>query len=1237
MPGIEKEVSKEFNKSWKELFEGVDKTDKKFDELVEKFVNFVGEYYDFSNERIQMLEEYVKNFDSVSDHWDEINEYAAEYSELLKATATSVRDLQGLLQSVVSISQKDSSIINERLRIFRGMRDLSVEMEYATKREGGLTEADIRRQIRKADTLKQQLDYQTKLAIKERVKGFDTGVELTDKFGNFNADVFPDFRKASLIAQENLVSLESQLAGVIKKVKQYKQAYDAAIDPAERARYRVRLNAEREIQASLEKRIEKESQEVGLLNEELTKAGALQKIFATEQKKFYREEQNSTAGVFSALSSRVFRAMGLTGFSDAITETFNDLATERVQAKTNKAVAARKVGITRRELTVREQELKNVVSEKSYKSAQSLGDKLKYVAEQIDELHKKQDKVEELKKQLEGLEKGSSEYNKVKAQLGRAKSSEKKAAGVDRERESELTALNTLLTKAVEAEEDEVKANEALAALQGKRISLQEILNKALDGTLTKSAIAVALATATWRQLLKFDDQAVQTKRVIGQWADATALSNNNLVSGIEVLKTMTALGEQFSINPVQVFSSEELGRIAQAQKLTGMSAEAAGNLAVQSKISGKNADTYRDAIAKGASAANAQNHAAVNLSAVQNEVLTTSRAIALSYGNSTQRLAQAASTAKSLGMNLQDVENISKSLMNFESSIQSEMQAQLLTGMQLNLAKARELALNNDLEGVANEIKRQGMDAAKFSHMNYIQQDNIAKALGMSREQMSKMLIMQEINRGLSAEQVAAMTNMRKEDIEALSAQEKWQTMKQRFLESLVPLLEPVLQVVTEILNGITWCVGWISKGAAWLSRLGGHIDEDNKLARSLTGAIVLGIGLVLTKTSLLKKAFVGVFRVVGKIGKGIIGWATNLNKTAPVFKESLGRWVDPKTGVIVKTPKLAKSGKVFKDKAKQLVEDRAKTPEGGVSGLSKSVTGLGKDMGNLVKGAAAAALLAGAVFLISLACKEFASVPWSAVGKAGAALGGLVVAVTLLGLGMNFAGELILAGALAMLVVAGAVGVLGLALQQFKDLNFTKMFEGFPGAMLRLALGATAAAAAAIPLTIGSGALLVASVPLKKALQNLAYTSGAALSETATGITAIAEAVGKLGKVLGNTNLLKLGALALGLRQLKGSQIFVEAKAKPEVEVPEERLREPQEIKKENIEASAQELVIKQAQVQASAQQILIEQKETNIQGIENKINTLIEVVKYSKPGWDWLVFGQEMGKNVPWLKKA
>ena len=104
---------------------------------------------------------------------------------------------------------------------------------------------------------------------------------------------------------------------------------------------------------------------------------------------------------------------------------------------------------------------------------------------------------------------------------------------------------------------------------------------------------------------------------------------------------------------------------------------------------------------------------AQAQISAVQNGVLLNekellkgikdvSAATTLSFGKNPKLIAEAVATAKSLGMELSKVEGIADSLLDFESSISAELEAELLLNKDINLEKARQAALNNDLATVA-------------------------------------------------------------------------------------------------------------------------------------------------------------------------------------------------------------------------------------------------------------------------------------------------------------------------------------------------------------------------------------------------------------------------------------------------------------------------------------------------------------------------------------------------------
>ena len=169
------------------------------------------------------------------------------------------------------------------------------------------------------------------------------------------------------------------------------------------------------------------------------------------------------------------------------------------------------------------------------------------------------------------------------------------------------------------------------------------------------------------------------------------------------------------------------------------------------------------------------------------------------------KELAKAVVEAKALGSNLQDVEAISQQLLQFESSIGNELEAELLTGRDLNLEIARRDALNGDIATVAKEIKNQVGSAADFTKMNVIQQEALAKSVGMTREDLAKSLMEREAMAKLSGQEGATakekFNNLVKEvgleeakkrlGDEQLANMYAGQSIQERFLKDIINLVK--------------------------------------------------------------------------------------------------------------------------------------------------------------------------------------------------------------------------------------------------------------------------------------------------------------------------------------------------------------------------------------------------------------------------------------------------------------
>jgi hypothetical protein len=213
---------------------------------------------------------------------------------------------------------------------------------------------------------------------------------------------------------------------------------------------------------------------------------------------------------------------------------------------------------------------------------------------------------------------------------------------------------------------------------------------------------------------------------------------------------------------------------IALQQKFLGLSADESAKFAKFTLATGQDAKKLGNDIRGRVVLSNALNKTAIDYKAITKDVANASASVKISTAGTGKNLTQAVIEAKKLGLSLGQVDKIADSLLNFESSIAAEMEAELLTGQELNLEDARRLALNNDLAGLSKELTKQNITQEKFGKMNRIQQEAIAKSLGMSREDMSEMLLEQKALSAFGASNAKDLDTAVKKEYEQVKLLEK-------------------------------------------------------------------------------------------------------------------------------------------------------------------------------------------------------------------------------------------------------------------------------------------------------------------------------------------------------------------------------------------------------------------------------------------------------------------------------
>lgn len=222
-----------------------------------------------------------------------------------------------------------------------------------------------------------------------------------------------------------------------------------------------------------------------------------------------------------------------------------------------------------------------------------------------------------------------------------------------------------------------------------------------------------------------------------GQALDATMKSFSlKSMAGLSDTKgALKGLNEEFGTT--QGFSAEVIDDIGSIAHEMGISGDEAGKLVGQMmKMNGESAKTAQATLeyTKELAVANGLNPGAVTKEMSQNM-----DKVHLFTKGGSKEFAKIATEAKKIGLELSTAAKMSESLLDFESSIEKQMEASVLLGKELNFDKARQLALQGDSLGAAKEMLAQVGGLEAFNSMNVVQQKALADSMGMSVEELNK------------------------------------------------------------------------------------------------------------------------------------------------------------------------------------------------------------------------------------------------------------------------------------------------------------------------------------------------------------------------------------------------------------------------------------------------------------------------------------------------------------------
>jgi hypothetical protein len=232
---------------------------------------------------------------------------------------------------------------------------------------------------------------------------------------------------------------------------------------------------------------------------------------------------------------------------------------------------------------------------------------------------------------------------------------------------------------------------------------------------------------------------------------DKTAAASNNIVvNSTRMLQSQVEIGNQLGIN--QQLSNEILENDVKLRDIAGIEAESRQAIAQSSIITGRSAEEITKSVIGQVGAFNKMVGTSFKFSDILSEASKTGGVLGLTFSKYPEKIIKAVASVKTMGFELKQLDGLADSFLDFEGSISKEMEAQVLTGKELNLTKAREAALNNDYASLSAEITKNVGSTGEYLNMNRIQQEAIAQSVGMSRDSLADVLKKQDTYAALGA-----------------------------------------------------------------------------------------------------------------------------------------------------------------------------------------------------------------------------------------------------------------------------------------------------------------------------------------------------------------------------------------------------------------------------------------------------------------------------------------------------
>ena len=390
-----------------------------------------------------------------------------------------------------------------------------------------------------------------------------------------------------------------------------------------------------------------------------------------------------------------------------------------------------------------------------------------------------------------------------------------------------------------------------------------------------------------------------QAQQMRNSFVDIAKSSGHIAINETRIMQSQSEIGNQLGVN--RQLSDDILKNDVLLRDVLGMEVESRQSLVNLSLTSNQNAIKLTKNLMGTVGTFNKITGTSFTFNGIMKEASKLTGVIGLQFSKYPEKIAKTLMLTKNLGLEMQQLDGIANSMLDFESSISAEMEAQVITGREMNLTFARQAALNNDYATLTQEIIKNVGGIDEFLGSHRISQEAIAKSVGLEANALADILRKQKMYSALNAtdektfikkfQTLEKEGKKREELIQMLGEQGYADSVALSTAERITEVIETMKRTFIELIKN-TGIFDFITKpervnafikGVA--DRIAGAISIVGRIVASLMEAFASIVSIFSSGQAKNLRSLAGTVRSgAGSLSEGIRASTANLGGTPPI-----------------------------------------------------------------------------------------------------------------------------------------------------------------------------------------------------------------------------------------------------------------------------------------------------------------------------------------------------------------